>query len=105
MRYVIAFAGAAAVTASLILGMNQVAEQLKLRDPTRFFTISDVIVLPQSKRPERPPAPTLPPERSVPALRPNLDVRPDAGLRPVAPDLSSPETAPPQLPQPSDDRG
>ena len=99
LRLVIAFAGAAAITASLFLGMHEVADRLKLRDPTKFFTISNVIVLPGSRRPSRPRSPERPPERSTPDLRPNLDVRGDAPVRPVAPDLPAPNTAPPELPE------
>lgn len=70
-RILIAVVGASAITVSLLLGMNQVAESLRVRDATKYFQISDVIVLRSGRwRPDRPAAPELPPERAQPELRP-----------------------------------
>lgn len=78
VRLSIAFVGAFAITAGLLLSMNQVAETLRLRDPTKYFHITDVIVLPSSKRPERPPQPERPPERARADI--HLRGRPDLGV-------------------------
>lgn len=78
VRLGIALVGAFAVTVGLLLSMNEVAERVRQRDPTKYFRITDVIVLPGSKRPERPPAPALPPQRTRADSR--LGVAPDFGV-------------------------
>jgi len=96
-RVLAAVVGAFAVTTSLLLGMNQVAEQLKLRDPTKYFRITDVIVLPAPRRPARPRSPELPPERAAPELSPSAPARPEPPVRPAEPSRPAPEAAPPVL--------
>jgi hypothetical protein len=87
-RLLIAFVGGLAVTAGLLLAMNQVAETLRTRDPTKFFQITDVIVLRSGRwRPERPAVPERPPERTAPERH-----RPAPGIGIEAP--PRPNTAP-----------
>lgn len=55
---------AAAITGGMLYGMNKVAETLQLRDPTRYFRITNVVV-PKPKGPaKRPQAAQLPPARA-----------------------------------------
>jgi hypothetical protein len=85
-----------------LLGMNKVAERLRLRDGTKFFRISDVIVLPSGRwRPDRPPAPDQPPERSAPELRPSTEatIELEQPIRPEAAPGTRPTIAPVVLPK------
>jgi hypothetical protein len=104
VRLLFALVGALAVTIGILLSMNEVAERVRQRDPTKYFRISDVIVLPGSKRPERPPTPDLPPQRAQPDVR--LGGTPDFGVSiPSAPRDENrsvdipPVTLPPESPQ------
>lgn len=78
VRLFVALIGASAITVGLLLSMHEVSEKVRLRDPTKYFRITDVIVLPGSKRPERPPTPELPPERARADL--HIGGRPDLGV-------------------------
>lgn len=69
VRYVTAAIGGSLITVAMLLGMNEVAQKFKERDPTRYFGIVDFVALPESRRPTPPPAPAVPPER------PRVEVR------------------------------
>ena len=64
IRYTIAFIGAAAITIALILFMNDLVGRFILRDPTRYFTITDYIPAPDRGRqlPDAPPSPAIAPD-------------------------------------------
>jgi hypothetical protein len=101
-RILIALVGAFAITASLLLGMNEVAEKLRLRDGTKFFRINDVSIVPSGRwRPDRPPIPDQPPERSAPELRPSADkaIELERPIRPEAAPVQAPAIAPILLPE------
>ncbi|WP_428102765.1 hypothetical protein [Candidatus Rariloculus sp.] len=63
-RLVIASIGGALITFTILLGMSEVAQKFRERDPTRYYRIVDFIPAPDGwRRPEfRDPA--LPPERT-----------------------------------------
>jgi len=101
-RLLIAVAGASLITSAMLLGMNEVAQHLKERDPTQYFQISSFTPAPESRRPKPPPAPAVPPER------PWLDhAQPRDTRVPVTAPSVDPErlAAPPLVPEPSPDAG
>lgn len=59
-----AFVIAAAITGGMLYGMNKVAETLQLRDPTRYFRVTDVIVPQPKGAAKRPQSAELPPPRA-----------------------------------------
>ena len=67
IRYMIAFIGAAAITIALLLFMNDLVGRIFLRDPTRYFTITDFIPAPDRGRqlPDAPPSPAVAPNAPV----------------------------------------
>lgn len=68
-RVLTALIVAAGITASMLYGMNKIAEKFRQRDPTRYFRVTDVI-MPDANRPaRRPPEAQLAPARNEPAYR------------------------------------
>ena len=93
VRYLTAAVGGSLITIAMLLGMNQVAEKFKERDPTRYFGVVDFVALPEGRRPTPPPAPTIPPER------PRIDVRGsgDPSLPVHMPNVDRERVTPPPL--------
>lgn len=101
VRYVTAAIGGSLITVAMLLGMNEVAQKFKERDPTRYFSVVDFVALPQDRRPVRPPPPAMPPER------PQIDVRtPGSSPLPLQmPTIDDDRVAPPPLiPEPDPER-
>jgi len=91
-RYLAATIGGSVITVAMLLGMNEIAEQFKERDATRYFGIVDFVALPKDRRPTPPPAPAIPPER------PRIDVRTQGTRLPVQiPSVDHERVAPPPL--------
>lgn len=92
-RYIVATIGGSLVTLALLLAMNQVALKFQERDSTLYFGISDFVALPQSRRPQPPPAPAVPPDR------PQIDIqRPGDTRLPVRmPSVDDTRVTPPPL--------
>ncbi|HEX6992589.1 MAG TPA: hypothetical protein VF339_00425 [Gammaproteobacteria bacterium] len=110
VRYITAAIGGGLITVAMLLGMNEVAQKFKERDPTRYFGIVDFVALPEDRRPARPPAPATPPERpridvqtpgstALPLHMPSVDPDPDR----VAPPPLIPEPDP-EAPAPDRER-
>jgi hypothetical protein len=98
LRLMLALIGGFAITVSLLLGMTEISESLRLRDPTKYFRISDITILPSGRwRPSRPATPELPPARTAPELGSATPQSLDADTpdRPAAP---APGTAPLDIP-------
>lgn len=79
-RLVVASAGAALITAAILLGMSEVAQRIRQRDPTRFFQITDIIPRPERGRPTRPADAQLPPPRAAPEYSPEGEVSLDSRI-------------------------
>ena len=64
IRYCIAFVGAASVTIALLLFMNDLIGRFSVREPMRYFTITDFIPAPDRGRqlPDSPPVPAAAPD-------------------------------------------
>ena len=91
-RYLAATIGGSVITLAMLLGMNEIAEQFKERDPTRYFSVVDFVALPKDRRPSPPPVPAVPPER------PRIDVRTQNTRLPVQiPSVDQERVSPPPL--------
>ena len=63
-RLVIASIGGALITITILLGMSEVAQKFRERDPTRYYRIVDFIPAPDGWRRPEFRDPTLRPERT-----------------------------------------
>lgn len=92
-RFIIAAVGGGIITTGMLLGMNQFAQQFKEQDPTRYFSVTDFVALPEPRKPRPPQAPMLPPDR------PQIDVRvtDDSRLPVRLPSVDSERLTPPPL--------
>ncbi len=97
-RLLISVAGASVITSAMLLGMNQIAQRFKERDPMQYFQISSFTPAPESRRPKPLPPPAVPPEL------PQIDYSDRRGARvPLSAPSVDPDrlAAPPLVPEPS----
>lgn len=95
VRLLAALVMAVAVTGSLLYGMNKIAVTLQMRDPTRYYKISDVIVPKPTGAAKRPPAAELQPAREqLQYGTPKKPVLPVDRPAPVVPQPAQPDVTP-----------
>jgi hypothetical protein len=66
-RLFVALVGAVVITGGMLLGMSGIVDAFRNRDPTRYFSITNIISRPAQGRRERPGDIVRAPERRTPA--------------------------------------